>query len=131
MTWFQVLLRLSILLPESLSIFQNSGILLVRKFPRIALVFTSSLQPNDLEIDLTAAIDVLLKNAFRSDLSGGYNILIDHSLLAVMTLLHATVNEEVKQKYVVIIVEQFTQTAYISGERKSLIQTGLLSCLQV
>lgn len=72
----------------------------------------------------------MLRNAFRNDIQG-YFLLIDHSLLAVMTLLHATKSDEVKERYVVILVGDLKKTANISGEKKTLIQAGLLACLQV
>ena len=103
----------------------------MKKSQRVELVHLCNKESYLLEMDLTPAIDVLLKNAFRNDLDEGYYLLIDHSLLAVMTLLHATLNDNTKLKYVGVLVEQFKNTAYVGGERKGLIQTGLLSCLQV
>jgi len=47
-----------------------------------------------------------------------------------MTLLLCTGKEEVKGKYVKALVDQFKLTGHIQGEKKELIQAGLLACLQ-
>ena len=78
---------------------------------------------------MTQVIDLLIKNAFR-ELDKTYYILIDHSLLAVMTLLLCTTKEDVKGKYVRGLVEQFKRTGEVSGDKRDLIQAGLLACLQ-
>mmetsp|Transcript_41693 Transcript_41693/g.37108 ORF Transcript_41693/g.37108 Transcript_41693/m.37108 type:complete len:152 (-) Transcript_41693:1010-1465(-) len=82
------------------------------------------------ELDLSEPINNLIKNAFRKDLEDGFNMLIDNSLLAAMTLLHATQKEDIKAKYVPILVEEFKNTGNVSTERREWIQSGLLACLQ-
>ena len=47
-----------------------------------------------------------------------------------MTLLLCTFKDEVKSKYIRALVEQFKKTGGVGGERRELIQAGLLACLQ-
>jgi len=82
-----------------------------------------------INFDFTEIINKLLENAF-SETDKEYFIIIDYSLLAVMTLLLCTSKEEIKGKYVRALVEQFKNTGNIYGEKKELIQAGLLACLQ-
>jgi importin subunit beta-1 len=86
-------------------------------------------QNKEFPLDFSIVIDQLINNAFR-DLDKEYYILIDHSLLAVMTLLLCTSKEETRGKYVHALVEQFKKTGNVGGERRELIQAGLLACLQ-
>jgi len=86
-------------------------------------------QNKEFPLDFSVVIDQLINNAFR-DLDKEYYILIDHSLLAVMTLLLCTSKEETRGKYVRALVEQFKKTGNVGGERRELIQAGLLACLQ-
>jgi len=82
-----------------------------------------------IDFDFTEIINKLLENAFNEN-DREYFIIIDYSLLAVMTLLLCTGKEEVKGKYVKALVDQFKLTGHIQGEKKELIQAGLLACLQ-
>jgi len=86
-------------------------------------------QNKEFPLDFSVVIDQLINNAFR-DLDKEYYILIDHSLLAVMTLLLCTSKDETRGKYVRALVEQFKKTGNVNGERRELIQAGLLACLQ-
>jgi hypothetical protein len=76
----------------------------------------------------------LILNAFREDIadaSDGYFILIDQTLLAVTTLIKTVVKDEARYSYLEKLVQAFRKTGEVNGERRGLIQTGLLICLQV
>lgn len=47
-----------------------------------------------------------------------------------MTLLLCTTKEELKEKYVRGLVDQFKRTGDVAGDKRDLIQAGLLACLQ-
>jgi hypothetical protein len=82
---------------------------------------------------LSILIDTLLVNAFREDIAdirGGFYLLIDHSLLAVMTLLRTLQDVKKQEEYIVKLVEALRSTANIKGERQTLIQQGVFSCIQ-
>lgn len=79
-------------------------------------------------------IDALIINAFRDDIADaadGFYILIDHTLLAVTTLIKGVVKDDARYTYLDKLVEAFKKTASVNGERRGLIQTGLLICLQI
>jgi importin subunit beta-1 len=113
----------------------------IRSHPRISMhvtklwhhlgeeIMKKQNKKQQINFDFTEIINKLLENAF-GDTEREYFIIIDYSLLAVMTLLLCTGNDEIKGKYVRALVEQFKGTGNIHGEKKELIQAGLLACLQ-
>lgn len=91
------------------------------------------LTKREAKIDLSVLIDTLLINAFRDDIAeikDGFYLLIDHSLLAVMTLLRTIQSSQKQEEYVGKLVEALKNTGNIKGERQTLIQQGIFSCLQ-
>lgn len=82
-------------------------------------------------LTLDSVIEALLKNAFRTDITSQDYSLIDHSLMAVMSLIHCCNNNQTVQKFLGVFLNQLQQSVNLTGDRKKFIQSGLLACIQV